>query len=111
MSDVIPISIFPKRVKEPSNDKTKIRFTNGLAIQVAITDPKKAGEYAEILSKVMEYFSENGCHPILSSKGFLPFGKSAAIGNETFRKLIRIQNEHRHDTKHVEMHHLCHIDK
>jgi hypothetical protein len=29
MSDATPISIFPKREKKPSNDKTKNRFTNG----------------------------------------------------------------------------------
>jgi hypothetical protein len=65
MSDATPISIFPKRVNEPSNNKTKKCFTNGLAIQVAIDDPKKAGEYTEILSKAMEYFNENGCHPMM----------------------------------------------
>jgi hypothetical protein len=111
MSDATPISIFPKRVKEPSNDKTKNRFTNGLAIQVVTADPKKAGEYTEILSKAKEYFNENGCHPILSSKVFLRFDKSAAIDNKTFRKLIRMKNEHLSNIKNVEMHHLCHIDK
>jgi hypothetical protein len=103
MVDNTPISIFPKRVKEPSNDNKNICFTNRLAIQVVTADPKKAGEYTEILSKAMEYFNENGSHPILSSKEFLPLG--------TFRKLIRMQNEHIRHTKHVETHHLCHIDK
>jgi hypothetical protein len=31
----------------------------------AISDAKKAGEYTETLSKSMEYFNENGSHPIL----------------------------------------------
>jgi hypothetical protein len=59
----------------------------------------------------MEYFNENGSHPMLLSKVFLPSGKSAAIDNETFRKFIRMQNEHLRYTKNVEMHHLYHIDK
>jgi hypothetical protein len=45
MADDIPISILPKGpkgVKEPSNENTKVRFTNGFQIQVAIADPKKA---------------------------------------------------------------------
>jgi hypothetical protein len=92
MADDIPISIFPKRVKEPSNDNTKVSFTNGLAVQVAIADPKKAGEYTETISKAMEYFNENGNIPILSAKVFLPFGKSVVIVNETFHKRIRMQN-------------------
>jgi hypothetical protein len=54
-------------------------------VEVAISDPKKAGEYTETMSKAMEYFNENGSHPILSSKLFLPFGKSAAI--EKSRKI------------------------
>jgi hypothetical protein len=106
-----PISIFPKRVREPSNDNTKVHFTNGLAVQVAIADPKKAGEYTNTLSKAMEYFNGNGSHPILSSKVFLPFGKSADIDNKTLRRLIRMQNEYICHTKHVELHHLYHIDK
>jgi hypothetical protein len=58
MTDGALISIFPKRVKELLNDNTKARFTNGLVVQVATTDPKKAGEYTETLSKAMEYFNE-----------------------------------------------------
>jgi hypothetical protein len=112
MADGMRISIFPKRVNEPSNDNTKIRLTNGLAVEVAISDPKKAGEYTETLSKAMEYLNENGSRPILSSKVFLPFGKSVAIDNTiTFRKLIRMQNIYLGHIKHVEMHNLCHIDK
>jgi hypothetical protein len=82
MADGTLISIFPERVvTEPSNDNTKIRFTNGLAVKVAISDPKKAGEYTETMSNAMEYFMSNGSHPILSSKVFLPFGKSVSINN------------------------------
>jgi hypothetical protein len=44
MLDDTPIYIFPKRVKEPSNDSYKLRFTNGLSVQVAIPDNKKAVE-------------------------------------------------------------------
>jgi Fe-S-cluster formation regulator IscX/YfhJ len=97
-------------LKEPSNDNSKVRFTNRLAVQVVISDPKKSGEYTETLSKAMEYVKENSSHPILSSKVFLPFGKSAAIDNDTFRKLISMQNEDPHHIKHAEMHNLCHID-
>jgi hypothetical protein len=79
-------------------------ITNGMGIQVAIAYPKK-------ISKAMEYFNENGSHPLLSSKVFLPFVKSAAIDNNIFRKLIRMQNEYICYTKHAEMHNLCHIDK
>jgi hypothetical protein len=39
MADGTPISIFPKRVKEPSNDNTKVLFMNGMAVQVAIANP------------------------------------------------------------------------
>jgi hypothetical protein len=59
----------------------------------------------------MEYFNENGSHPIFSSKVCLPFGKSAAIDNDTFCKLIHMQKEKLPHTKHVEIHNLCHIDK
>jgi hypothetical protein len=111
MADGTLISIFPKRVKEHSNDKSKVHFTNGFEVQVAISKPKKAGEYTETLPKAMEYFNENGSHPILSSKVVLPFGKSVAIDNDTFRKLIRMQNEYMCHIKHAEMHNLCHIDK
>jgi hypothetical protein len=75
MVDGTPISIFPKRIKEPSNDSSTIRFTNGLAFQVAIPDRKKAAEYTETLTKEMEYFNGNDSFQILSLKFFLPFGK------------------------------------
>jgi hypothetical protein len=82
MANDTPISIFFKRVKELLNGNTKVRFTNNcLAVQVAIVDPKKSGEYTEMLSKAMEYFNKNGSHPILLSKVFLPFDKSTAIDN------------------------------
>jgi hypothetical protein len=111
MADGTLILIFPKHVKEPSNDNLKVRFTNGLMIKEVISYPRKAGEYTEMLSKAMEYFNENGSHPILSSKVFLPFVKSAAIDNETFSKLIRMKNEYLHHITHVEMHSICHINK
>jgi hypothetical protein len=49
----------------------------------------------------MEYFNGNDRHPILSSKVFLPFRKRAAINNETFRKLIRMQKEYLHKIFHI----------
>jgi hypothetical protein len=58
MVDRTIISIFPKRFKEPSNDNTKVQFTNGLAVQVTLADPKKSGVYNESLSKAMEHFNE-----------------------------------------------------
>jgi hypothetical protein len=47
----------------------------------------------------MEYFNGNDSHPILSSKVFLPFGKTAAIDNGNYK------------IRHIEVHHLCNIDK
>jgi hypothetical protein len=104
MADGTPISTFPKCVKEPSNDSSKIRFTNGLAVQVAIPDSEKSAEYTETLIKAMEYCNSNCSHPLLSLKVFIPFGKEAAIDNGTFKKLIRMQNEYIH--KIIEIHHL-----
>jgi hypothetical protein len=94
MENGTPISVFLKRVKD---DASKVRYTNGLAVQVAIPDSKKAAEYTETLTKAMAYFNENDSHPIISSKVCLPFGKVAAIDNSTFRKLIRMQNEYVHE--------------
>jgi hypothetical protein len=88
MADGAIVSIFAKRVKEPSNDFPGIRYRTGLALQVAIPDSKASSEYTENLAKAMTYLNENGSHPILFSKVFLPFGKAAAIDNETFRNLI-----------------------
>jgi hypothetical protein len=107
MADGTPISVFPKRVKEPSNDS----FTNGLAVQVAIPDTKKAAEYTETLAKEIEYFKSNDSHPILSSKVCMPFGNRASIDNVTFHKLILMQNEYLRKIRHIDIHHLCNIDK
>jgi hypothetical protein len=68
MADGTSISMFPKLINEPSNDSSIILCTNGLAVQVAIPDSKKAAEYTETLKKAMEYFNGNDSHPILSSK-------------------------------------------
>jgi hypothetical protein len=111
MADGTPISIFLKRVKEPSKDLSRICVTNGLAVQVAKPDSKKAAEYIKTFTKTMEYFNGNDSHPILSSKVFLLFGKSAAIYNGNFRKLIHKKNEYLHKICHIEVHHLCNIDK
>jgi hypothetical protein len=111
MADGAHISIFPKRVKDPSNYYSKICFANGLAVQVAIPDSKKAVEYMETLAKAMEYLNGNESHPILSSKVFIPFGKAEGIDDGTFRKLIRMQNEYLHKIKHIEINSMCNIDK
>jgi hypothetical protein len=97
--------------KEPSNDASKVRFTNGLAVQGTIPDSKKAAQYTEMLTKAMAYFNENDSHPILFSKVFLPFGRVTSIDNSTFKKLIRMQNEHLYKIRHIKIHDMCNIDK
>jgi hypothetical protein len=111
MADGNPICISPKCVKEPSNDSSKIMFTSCLAVQVSIPDTKKAAEYTETLAKLMEYFNSNGSHPIISSRVFIPFGKTAVIDNGTFRKFICMQHEYLHNICHIEIHHLCNFYK
>jgi hypothetical protein len=66
MSDNIPLTVFSKRVRElkPANDNP--RFTNELAIKVAIKDGKTTEAYTEKLAKSMEYVNEHGNHPVLS---------------------------------------------
>jgi hypothetical protein len=70
-----------------------------------------AAQYNETLTKEMEYFKSNDSHPILSSKVFLTFGKTAAIDNLTFGKWIRMQNEYLYKIRHIEIDHVCNIDK
>jgi hypothetical protein len=90
MADGAPISMFPKWVKEPSRNSSNIQFTNGLAVQVAIPDSKKAAEYTDTLTKDMDYFNGNDSHPIYSSRVFLPVGKAAVIDKGTFQKSIQM---------------------
>jgi hypothetical protein len=111
MVDGTPISVFPKRVKETSTDASKVISTNGLAVQVAIPDSRKAAEYTETLTKAMAYFNKKDSHPVLLIKVFLPFNKVAAIDNITFQKMIQIQNEYLHKIGHIEIHNICNIDK
>jgi hypothetical protein len=101
MDENTPLSVFAKRVIElnPANDNP--RFTNGLAIQVAIKDGKETEAYTEKLAKSMEYINDHGNHPVLSQCVFVPFGRGAAINHNTFGSLIRMQNEFLHNFKHV----------
>jgi hypothetical protein len=63
MADDASISIFPKKVKEPSNDSSNIRFTNGLDVQVAIPDSKKSAEYTDTLANAIEFLNGNDATP------------------------------------------------
>jgi hypothetical protein len=104
INDATPMYVVAKRVCEinPSNDNP--RFTNGLAIQVAIKDGKQTDQYTEKLAKAMEYVNEHGNHPVLSQCVFVPFGRGASIEQNTFCSLIRMQNEFLHNIKHAELH-------
>jgi hypothetical protein len=110
MNDDNPMSVFAKRVREvnPTNDNP--RFTNGLAIQVAIKDGKQTEQYTEKLAKAMEYVNEHGNHPVLSQCIFVPFGRGASIDQTKFCSLIHMQNEFLHNIQHVELHGLADID-
>jgi hypothetical protein len=109
-SDNTHLTIFSKRVRElkPANDNP--RFTNALAIQVEIKYGKNTEAYTEKLAKAMEYVNEHGNHPVLSQCVFVPFGRGAAIDQDTFCSLIRMQNEFLHNIKHVEIRGLSDID-
>jgi hypothetical protein len=110
MRDDTPISVFTKRAREVNAKSDNPRFTNGLAIQVAIKDGKEMETNMEKLSKAMEFLNEHGNHPILSQCVFIPFGRGAAIDPPTFCSLIRMQNEFLHNIQHVEIHRLAYID-
>jgi hypothetical protein len=66
MRDDTPIFVFTKLVREVNTKTDNPRYTNGLAIQVAIKDGKETKAYTEKLSKAMEFVNEHGNHPILS---------------------------------------------
>jgi hypothetical protein len=53
MCDDTPIYVFTKRVREVNAKTDNPKFTNDLAIQVAIKDDKKTEAYTEKLSKDM----------------------------------------------------------
>jgi hypothetical protein len=113
MDDNAPLSVVAKCVRElnPVNDNP--RFTNGLAIQVAIKDGNETEAYTEKLAKAMEYANDHDNRSVLSKcvfVPFVPFGRGAAIDQNTFRSLIRMQNEFLHNVKHVKIHGLFDID-
>jgi hypothetical protein len=110
MRDNTPIAVFSKRVRElkPANDNPHV--TNALTIQVAIKYGKTTEAYTDKLDKAMEYVNEHGSHPVLSQCVFPSFGRGAAIDQNTFCSLIRMQNEFLHNIKHVEIHGLSDID-
>jgi hypothetical protein len=110
ISDNTPIAVFSKRVRELKSANDNPRFTNALAIQVAIKDCKNNEAYTEKLAKTMEYLNEHGNHPVLSQCVFVPFGRGAAIHQNTFCNLIRMKNEFLHNIKHVEIHRLSDIE-
>jgi hypothetical protein len=101
MDDDTPLSVFEERVREMNPTSDNPRFTNGLAIQVAIKDGKHTEQYTEKLAKAMEYFNEHGNHPVLSQCVFVPFGRGAAIDQNTFCSLIRMYNEFLHNIQNV----------
>jgi hypothetical protein len=91
MSDNTHLSMFAKCVRElnPSTDNPCFSPT----IQVAIKDGKETETYTEKLAKAMGVINEHGNHPVLSQCVFVPFGRGAAIGQNTFCSLIRMQND------------------
>jgi hypothetical protein len=64
MRDNTPISVFTKCVREVNAKSDNPRFTNGLAIQVAIKYGKETEAYTEKLSKDMEFVIGHVKHPI-----------------------------------------------
>jgi hypothetical protein len=104
MSDNTSLTVFSKCVRELKPENDNPRFTNALAIQVAIKDGKTTKAYTEKLYKAMEYVNEHGNHPVLSQCVFVSFGYGAAIEQNTFCSLIPIQNEFLHNIKHIEIH-------
>jgi hypothetical protein len=110
MNDDTPMSVFAKRVRKVDPSNYNPRFTNGLAIQVAIKDGKTTEQYTEKLAKAMEYVNKRRNHPALSQCVFVPFGRGASIDQNTFCSLIRMQNEFLHNIKHAELHVLADID-
>jgi hypothetical protein len=110
MSENTPVSVFAKCVRELNPSTDNPRFTNGLAIQVAIKDSNETKAYTEKLASAMEFVNEHDNHPVLSHCVFVPFGRGATIDQNTFCSLIRTQNEFLHNVQHVEIHGLSDID-
>jgi hypothetical protein len=90
------------REVNPNNDNA--RFTNGLAIQFYIKDGKQTEQYTDKLAQAMEYVNQHGNHPVLYQCVFVPFGCGAAIDQNTFCSLIRMQNDFLHNIQHAELH-------
>jgi hypothetical protein len=84
MSDNTPLSVLDKRTREINPSTDNPRFTNGLAIQVAIKDGKDTEIYTEKLDKAMEFVNEQGNHPILSQCVFVPFDHVTSVNQNTF---------------------------
>jgi hypothetical protein len=108
MSNKTALSVFAKCVRELNPTSDNPRFTNGLAIRVAIQDGKETETYTEKLTKAMDFVNEHGNHPVLSQCVFIPFG-CAAINQNMFCSLISMQHEFLHNIKHVEIHGLSDI--
>jgi hypothetical protein len=106
----MPISVFTKRVREVNAKSDNPRFTNSLAIQVAVKDGKETEAYTEKLSTAMKFVNVHGNRPILSQCVFVPFGRGAAIEPPTFCSMIRIKNDFMYNIQHVEIHGLADID-
>jgi hypothetical protein len=102
--DDTPISVFTKRVRAVTANSDNPRFTNGLAIQVAINDGKETETYTENLSEVMEFVNEHGNHPILSQCVVVPLGRGVTTDPPTSCSLIRMQNDFLHNIQHVKIH-------
>jgi hypothetical protein len=81
-----------------------------LAIQVAIKYGKETEAFTDKLSKATEFGNEQGNHPILLTCVFVPFGRGAAIDQDTCCSLIDIHHELLHNVHHVEIHGLADID-
>jgi hypothetical protein len=105
-----PPTVFAKHVRELKPANNKYCFTNGLAIQVEIKDGKTTEAYTEKLVKANKYVNEHGNHLVLYQCVFVPFGRGAAIDQNTFCSLILMQNELLRNVKHIEIHGLSYID-
>jgi hypothetical protein len=110
MNDNTSLSVFAKRVRELKPANGNPRSTNGLTIQVAIKEVKDVEAYTEKRAKAMDYINDHDNHPVLSQCVFVLFGRGAAIDQNNFHSLIRMQNEFLHNVKHVKSHGLFDID-
>jgi hypothetical protein len=110
MRDNMPISVFRKHIREVNAKSDNPRFTNCLAIQVAIKDGKDTEAYSDKLSNAIYSVNEHGNHSLLSKCVFVPFDRCAAIAQDTFCSFLRMQNYVLHNIRHVDIHGLAGID-